>query len=114
LAGHAVIEVIIPMKIDSVANLREHWRKRSARAKMQRAWARVLSPPHELPCIVTLVRVAPRELDGDNLQYAFKAVRDGVADRLGIKDNDPRVEWLYGQQKGPAKHYETLIRICAA
>jgi hypothetical protein len=25
-----------------------------------------------------------------------------IADRLGVPDNDPRVEWRYAQQKGPA------------
>lgn len=54
-------------------------------------------PP--LPVVVTLTRVAPRALDDDNLAYSFKAIRDGVADGLGVRDNDPRVSWRYEQRK---------------
>lgn len=39
-------------------------------------------------------------LDDDNLRSALKAVRDGIAEKLGIDDRDPRVEWRYGQRKG--------------
>lgn len=24
-----------------------------------------------------------------------------TADRLGVPDNDPRIEWRYGQRRGP-------------
>ena len=57
------------------------------------------TPRHRLPCVVTLTRIAPRALDCDNNQISMKAVRDGVADRLGVDDRDPRVTWRYGQEK---------------
>jgi len=47
--------------------------------------------------VVRLERVAPRALDDDNLRGALKAVRDAVAEALGIDDADPRVRWQYGQ-----------------
>lgn len=52
-----------------------------------------------LPVVVTITRVAPRALDDDNLAYAAKAIRDGIADALGVRDNDPRVSWRYEQRK---------------
>ncbi len=52
-----------------------------------------------LPCEVHLTRLAPSGgLDFDNLVSSGKAVRDGVADALGVKDNDRRVTWHYDQR----------------
>ena len=46
-------------------------------------------------------------LDSDNNVAAFKHVRDGVTDALGLKDDDdPRLTWAYDQEKGA-----TCIRI---
>lgn len=54
------------------------------------------------PLVVTITRVAPRELDDDNLTGAAKYVRDGVADWLGVDDRTSRsgVTWRYDQRKG--------------
>jgi len=52
--------------------------------------------------VALLVRESMRALDGDNLAGALKAVRDGVADALGIDDRNPRVTWLVDQRRGPA------------
>lgn len=71
-------------------------------------------PKHPLPCIVELTRVAPLAggtLDGDNLQSAFKALRDGIAARLGIDDADSRVTWVYKQALG--KKYAAQVKISA-
>lgn len=111
-----------PMALPSVSNLREHWATRAKRVKAQReaTWlgmkrgktmtlvVRALEPDSaELtpatPLVVTLTRVAPRQLDShDNLRAAFKAVVDAVAEYLGVDDRDPRIEWRYAQAKGPA------------
>ena len=107
------MKVTLPLHTVSVANLREHWRVKARRAKEQRLVAFLQCHDHPLPCVVTLTRIAPRSLDGDNLQASFKHVRDGVADRLGIKDNDPRVEWRYGQRKGLPKEYAVEVNIDA-
>ena len=106
-----VTETELPLHIVSVANLREHWRAKSARNKIHRTTASRLVKPHTLPCIVTLIRIAPRDLDDDNLASGFKAIRDGVADCLGIDDRDPRVKWLYSQKRGRPKQYAALVRI---
>jgi len=100
----------LPLRIESVANLREHWKKKAKRAKAHR-FAMIAVPRHPLPCIVTLTRVAPRPLDTDNLSSAMKNVRDGIADRLGVTDNDPRVEWRYAQRKGEPKEYGMVVEI---
>ena len=106
------------MKLPSVANQRIFWATKARQVKAQRQalalaylahpqrfeWAARFSTFLRGPGIeVTLTRVAPRALDSDNLASAFKAIRDEVAAKLGVNDNDPRVTWSYGQGKGPAK-----------
>ena len=85
-------------------------RRRAKRVKNQRLAARLALLPyaHELRALaalggvirVELVRVSPRKLDSDNLQGALKAVRDGVADALGLDDGSARYRWEYSQLKG--------------
>lgn len=53
-----------------------------------------------VPIEVLLVRVAPGELDDDNLRAALKPVRDGVADAFGSDDRTPMIVWSYAQEKG--------------
>jgi hypothetical protein len=72
-------------------------------------WAGVLPLTFDFErVVVTITRVSPRALDGDNLQRACKAVRDGVADALGCDDRDKCIEWRYAQLKGP---YAVLIAV---
>jgi len=48
--------------------------------------------------VVTIVQLRRRLLDDhDNLRASLKAFVDGIAEIVGIKDNDPRVVWEYGQ-----------------
>lgn len=95
--------------LPSVANLREHHHAKAERMKAHRLIGRSLgrrvAPVRILmpwAVVVQLTRVAPRPLDDDNLASALKAVRDGVADALGVDDRDPRVVWLVDQRKGKA------------
>lgn len=96
--------VLVPIVTRSESNLRgSHW-TRTHRLRLQRrtvdAYARARLRVPTLPCKIILTRWAPRLLDGhDNLRTALKAPADSIAAWLGIKDNDPRVEWLYGQFK---------------
>lgn len=112
----------LPLRTVSTLNAREHWAARAHRAKSQRKIAAicmrsrvnsrwVAAAIDSSGITVRLERVAPRGLDGDNLQGALKSVRDGVADALGINDNNPRVTWLYGQRRGAAKQYAVEIQI---
>ena len=34
-----------------------------------------------------------------------------MADYFGVKDNDPRIQWRYGQRKGRVREYAVLIEI---
>lgn len=115
-----MIRIDLPIRTVSEANARGHWSKKAKRAKGQRhiAWAHVFSfgtakRRECLPGVVTLTRIAPRALDGDNLQSALKAVRDGVADALGVNDADPRVTWQYAQERGKARQYGVRVEIGA-
>ena len=105
------ITTYLPLRIESVANLREHWAKTAKRTKLHRQAALGVMLVEPLPVIVELMRIAPRPLDDDNLRSAFKALRDGIADRYGVKDNDPRIEWRYSQHKGPPKSYGATVTI---
>lgn len=51
-------------------------------------------------CDVLIRRISPRKYDSDNWIAAAKPLRDGIADALGVNDNDPRVAWNYDQDQG--------------
>lgn len=115
-----MIEFEIPVRVMSEANLREHWAKKHKRSRSQRihthyAWTQMLGTRHHVkpkpPCIVTLIRIAPRNLDTDNLARGFKAIRDQIADELGVDDGDPIVEWRYDQMRRGRREYAVIVRI---
>ena len=96
------IEVELPIHIVSVANKREHWGARARRAQTHRRSA-LLVPKlaWRFPVEITLTRLGGRQMDDDNLVAAFKALRDGIAARLGLDDADPRLRWRYEQEPHP-------------
>lgn len=107
------ITVEIPMALPSVANQRLHWAKKARQVKAQRnatalilktqgVDARIGSHYGDELVIVRLTRIAPRRLDDDNLAAAFKAVRDQVAECLGVDDGSPRIRFEYAQRPGKA------------
>ena len=103
--GGIVVE-IPGLRLVSEANSRGHTIAKADRIATQRSAVtstlRVMGGAVvPLPCRVGITRLAPRTLDDDNLASACKAVRDGVAEWLGIDDRDPRVEWSVAQEKGP-------------
>lgn len=101
------MKVVVPYRLGLVANSR---RGRggfaaSTRAAHERRLARLAvnaseEPVPSLPVVVTLTRVGKGSPDWDNIVAAMKHIRDGVADALGVKDNDPRIEWKYEGRKG--------------
>lgn len=109
--------VIIPIQLRGGPNARLHWSQRARVAKRERRAAWVATTGWRLAAddgaIVTLTRLAPRRLDDDNLRGALKAVRDGVADRLGVRDNDPRVRWRYGQESAGVGFHGVRIELAA-
>ncbi len=106
------------MRLVSESNSRDHWAKKAKRVKGQRAVTTMFCRskfgyrPPSLPVGVKLTRIAPRELDDDNLWGSLKAVRDGVADWLRVQDNNPQVMWLYDQTQGIyARYYAVRLEI---
>ena len=101
-APHKLI-IHVPVRLESEANRRDHWAKKAARGKKQRAIVathlRMAHIKRDDQYTVTITRIAPRELDTDNLAGSAKAVRDEIAMWLGV-DDGPRgpVTWAYGQR----------------
>lgn len=84
----------------------------------------VAAPP--LPVVVTLTRLACNEMDRhDNLRWAMKGVVDEVAILVGLpithlataehgpqaNDGDPRVTWVYAQEKTKRGVYGVRITV---
>lgn len=107
--------VIIPIRISSPLNGSQgnFWKDAKERKKQRTAvaWSlRQCAPLPSPPVVVTMTRIAPRELDDDNLAGAFKSIRDETASALGCGDSvrDP-IQWVYKQVK--AKGYAVEINI---
>ena len=114
MTAEHVLCLTLPVRIESEANRRDHWAEKARRVKMQRnvvRWSLTGRKPPALPCTVRLVRVGPRDLDLDNLIGGGKAIRDQIAEWLGVDDADPRVTWEYAQQRGQAGVYETVLMV---
>lgn len=100
------------------------WRGRAKRAKLHRNFA-YLSTKAEIygkgeaapdlsgPLMVTITRISSGVLDDDSLPASAKHVRDGIADALGVKDNDPRVVWRYKAEKCKRGTWAAHITICS-
>ena len=111
-----MLSLACPIRIESEANRREHWAARHRRAKAQRAaiGAALLlaGQPPSPPLVVVLTRIGPKLLDTDNLAGGFKAVRDAIAEWLGVDDGPTsRVEWRYEQRRGKRGEYWVEVRI---
>lgn len=115
LADRVTLE--LPLHLPSLSNQRLHWAQRARQIREHRDLAcAVMAPvarlwgfPRQLT--IRLTRYG-RRLDGDNLQAAFKGVRDGIADAWGCDDDDSRLDWHYDQQKGLNKITINLERRC--
>jgi crossover junction endodeoxyribonuclease RusA len=114
--SRTIIEAILPIRTVSEANMREHWGAKAKRAKEQRRIARwtlagsCRGMKKAKRITITLTRVGVRNLDSDNLARSMKAVRDGIADALGIDDGDARLTWFYRQERG---EYAVKVKIDA-
>jgi hypothetical protein len=109
--------------------LRMHWAQKAALTKSQRnqvtihmlangglSIARSMrnalasNPSTGITCSFT--RVGTKPLDSDNLQGAFKAHRDSVAEQVGLDDGSPRWTWKYAQESG-APGYRIHLEVTA-
>lgn len=95
---------IAGLRVSNPLNSRKDWRivSRASKLARKRTYLECVGRiSRELPIRITMTRHGPRKMDeGCGLNASLKAVRDGVADWLGVKDNDPRIEWVYRQQVG--------------
>jgi len=107
--GEGWLEIQWPVRVESLANARAHWRgmqKKKLAIKQQIALCVLphigaLASGRVARCVVTWTRLAPRKLDSDNLQGAFKYHRDSVADAVGVVDgNEAFWSWQYAQERG--------------
>jgi hypothetical protein len=118
----AAIEVTIPIKTVNESNGQHgHWIEKSRRRREQRKASFDLTRHTLKPAgkfiervTVTMSRMSAGTLDDDNLRVALKSVRDGIADALGMADNDPRITWAYGQERCKRGEFGVRIRIEAA
>ena len=116
--GEGAVVFTVPVEIVSELNRRDHWAVKYRRATRQKrmAHAHTLKHAHRLRAraradrdlclLVKLVRIMRRRqrpYDGDNLQSGFKAIRDGIAEALGIDDGSYRIDWQYDQERGDGK-----------
>ena len=113
-----MISLLLAIRTESEANLREHWAQKAKRARTQRAIVKTMLRPLKPKIVdpggysVVLTRIAPRPLDDDNLARSFKAIRDGIAEAIGMDDNvKSKLKWGYAQERGPSKQYAVRIQI---
>lgn len=91
------------------AAVRDVLRSRQASPPMLQLVHTGMATPNRIR--VTLTRIAPAELDDDNLRPALKAVRDEVATWIGVDDRHGAVAWSYEQERGAAHVYRVRIRV---
>lgn len=107
----------VPIRTVSEMNCRDHWRVRLKRKQDQQL--EMITVLHnnlrgrivELPCAVTLTRIGPRKLDGDNLQSSLKFCRDAIAKKLGVDDGSPEINWQYAQMPTGSRDYAVKVEI---
>lgn len=116
-----VARIELPIRVRPETNVRMHWAQRAKIASGQRSatkTATLIAMPDDilngivsgaLDVCVVLVRYGKGMLDDDNLATAFKHVRDGVADALGLDDGSPRYMWEYMQVRW--QEYKVEIEI---
>lgn len=87
---------------------------KSARRQMLEQFANELAGG-QLRLVVGLTRVSSHALDDDNLQGAFKAIRDQVAMHFHVNDGDrSRIRFEYFQAKGSPTTVRVELNVEAA
>ena len=107
-ASGGALNVTLPIRLRSTANLRAHplrlWREgKTQENAITKAIPAAILPP--LPVVVTITRIGHRKLDTDNLAISAKAVRDQIARLYGVDDGSDLYTWEYAQEKAkPGVH----------
>lgn len=114
-----IVELILPIRTISEANMSEHWTKKSKRHKTQKKlvwWAlNDKRPPTITPVTLTLTRISPRIMDFSNLVSSFKWIEDACAEYFhpglapGRADGFGDISFIYKQMKGNPNEYKIKI-----
>jgi hypothetical protein len=104
----ACVAFSLPFHLKALTNARGHWAVRAKpiaehRKAVALYWATLSLESRAAVAAwmanggirVVLTRVAPRELDDDNLRSSFKGIRDEVAKRIGVDDRSKLLKWEY-------------------
>lgn len=114
-----LVVLTVPIHTISESNAREHWAVKAKRTKLHRVTtSRAVGTVDRVGdfaergtyAAITLTRNGARKLDDDNLRGSLKAIRDGVTDGMGLKnDSDPRLRWDYAQEVGKGYSVEITM-----
>lgn len=111
--GLEAIEVLLPIRVVTEANRRDHWAARARRFKDQGAILTAtlngLVVP-ELPVRVTWTKLGGRKADFDNLAGAFKGLTDLVAAYYGRDDGDESA-FVWNYQQAPGGPHGVRLRL---
>lgn len=104
--------VFVGVRVQSEANLRQHYMERYRRSRKQKECTMIAlirdmgarGKNWEGCYKIQPIRIkghGQRDFDSDNIWISFKAVRDAVAEYLGINDGSSRLEFLHPIQRKP-------------
>jgi hypothetical protein len=116
------VVITLPIRTVSEGNNFDPWRKKHARHKDQKRAVMFAMFPIKsklsLPCKITLVRYAPRELDVfENLPYSLKWIADQVCAELtgdhrpGRADGDKRISIKADQVKSKIYAVKIILEL---
>lgn len=102
------LTVSLPCRVISEANRCDHWSVKRRRSEVQQMALHLavdgfygkLQHWHDKHVLTVTWTHIGQVMDGDNLQRAFKALRDHLARTMCVDDGDPAIEWRYDQRTG--------------
>lgn len=121
------MKIVLPWPSRALSpNSRAHWRRKASAVAVARADANWITKAshgfagaqksvcaNEDPIPVTMTFYPPdkRHRDDDNMIGSAKALRDGIADALGVNDRRFRTAYHFGEPEKPGR-VEVVIGTC--
>lgn len=100
-----IFSIEVPIILHSPNGNYEVWQVRHSRRNAERKKVNAVLGKYEPPTLlaqstlrVRITRISSRTMDGDNLQFAAKTLRDAIASWVGLDDADKRIRWSYNQE----------------
>ena len=108
--------VTIPIRTVNTLNRREHHFARASRVKKEKrttAWMLASIDRPDLPCTVTMTRIAPQNrMDSDGIVSGMKAIRDAIAEWLGVDDSQASpITWVVTPYSEKGQKGEYAVRV---